>query len=545
MAIDSSLVAALLPECILVLAAIGIFLGGAWFPSRLGWASAALIALGFAGVFLSSSDAARAPLADGPWFLDPLSTGMRGFSLGLGALFCLLATQSRQYHVFSEMIGCLLLITTGLMLVSGAADLVLMFVGLELISIPTYILLFVGRPGRASDEATAKYFYLSLLSSAIMLYGFATLFGLGGDTRLVAIQAALPEAMSGPFRMFFPVALLMILCGFCFKLAAAPFHFYAPDVYQATTSLNAALLAVVPKVAGVIGLVRILVVAVPHDSTSIWKMVILLSIITMTLANAAALWQTHVRRLMAYSSIAHAGYLLIGLSAALAAQDSTSWGPSAVGAMVFYLVAYAAATVGTFASLAYLSDDDQRFSTLGELAGVGRAHPLIGGFLAVCMFSLSGIPPLAGFLGKFALFRSALEAALPNDGPMNAWFLALSVIGVLNAAVAAAYYLRIVAVLYFDGTSQTREETEVAGNHGAGLAALLSVVAVLFVGLFAGSAMNGAQDAATSSWPIRVRPVSAARQLKAPVIVEDRTPQAESSFHETAQSLSLDATASR
>jgi NADH-quinone oxidoreductase subunit N len=510
-AIDSSTVSALMPEAILVVAAILVFLGGAFAPSRTVWTLAALAGLGIAALALARTPAALleavggdAGTTDYAWIADRLANVGRVCALLLGALFVIFSTQSRQKHLHAEIVGCILLITVGLMLVTGAADLVLMFVGFELISIPTYVLLFVGRPGRASDEATAKYFYLSLLSSAILLYGFATLYGLAGDTRLDTIQAALEPARSGPFRVLFPVAFLMVLCGFSFKLASVPFHFYAPDVYQATTSLNAALLAVVPKVAGVVGLVRILVIAIPHEFTAVWQTVVVLAVVTMTIANVAALWQSDFRRLMAYSSIAHAGYLLVGLAAALAARDNLGWGPSAVAAMVFYVIAYAAATVGAFASVAYLSDDDESFSKLSQLAGVGRAHPLIGALMAICMFSLSGIPPLAGFLGKFALFRSALDAALPAEGGVNPWFMALCIVGVLNAAIAAAYYLRVIAVMYFDGGQESQSELEVAGNTGAGLAALLSAFLVLSAGLFAGNAMSNVHSAAKAAWPIRM-----------------------------------------
>jgi NADH-quinone oxidoreductase subunit N len=297
----------------------------------------------------------------------------------------------------------------------------------------------------------------------------------------------------------------MILLGLCFKIAAVPFHFYAPDVYEGTTNMNAALLAVVPKIAGIVGLIRILVVATPDDSLFTWRLVGGLAVLTMTLGNVAALWQTNVRRMMAYSSIAHAGYLLVGLTTAMAVADQSGSTVDAVSAMLFYVVVYSAGTLGAFASIAYLSDDDQRYSTLAELAGVGRDYPAIGMTIAVCMLSLTGIPPLAGFWGKFVLIRAALAAALPADGPANGWFVALSIATVLNAAIAAAYYLRLVAAVYFQSSDRTdRMANPVFGNTGAGLVALMSAAIVIGIGLFAGPSLTRTQIMANSAFSQRL-----------------------------------------
>jgi NADH-quinone oxidoreductase subunit N len=251
------------------------------------------------------------------------------------------------------------------------------------------------------------------------------------------------------------------------------------------------------------------------NSDFAWKLLLVLSILTMTLGNVAALWQTNLRRLLAYSSIAHAGYLMIGLAAAVGAAPDVTWGHDAVAAVLFYAGVYALATIAGFAALAYLSDDDQSFSTLGQLAGVGREYPLMGGVIAVSMFSLAGIPPLAGFWGKFALFRSVLDAALSADAQPNHWLLALCVIGVLNAAVAAAYYLRVVAALYFQPGEASGSSEPVLGNAGAGIAALTSALLVVAVGLLTGAAMNTAQTAAQGLWPTPAGAVSASESSEA------------------------------
>jgi NADH-quinone oxidoreductase subunit N len=234
-----------------------------------------------------------------------------------------------------------------------------------------------------------------------------------------------------------------------FKIAAAPFHFYAPDVYQGTSNANAALLSVVPKVAGFAAMTRLVVMVLGPGSEVVWQLVLVLAIVTMTVGNVCALWQQNVRRMMAYSSIAHAGYMLIGIAVASTPQSiELSFGGTA--AMLFYLCAYAIGALGFFAALASLSRGEESIDTVEQLAGLGGQRPLLAAIMAVCLFSLAGIPPLTGFWGKLTLFSSALGIGLQSDvGDASFWFLTLAVMGALNAAVAAAYYLRIISAMYF------------------------------------------------------------------------------------------------
>lgn len=509
MPIDRNTLATLLPEILLVIVAVLIYVGGTLSRSRSVWSTLGVLAFAGATAWLVrygyrpemvGTDAGQVTRMTGPLLLDVLAYGLRCAAAVLGLLFCLFATQSRQDRLYPELLGSLVLVFAGLMLVCGAGDLVLMFVGFELISIPTYVLLFIGRAGRDADEATAKYFYLSILSSALLLYGLAALYGLAGDTQLTTIHTQLPWS-AVPSLPMLPLALTLIVAGLGFKLAAVPFHFYAPDVYEATTHLNAALLATVPKIAAAVGIIRILVTALPRDSAFAWQMLIVVSVASMTLGNVAALWQQNVRRLLAYSSIAHAGYLLLGLAAAMGSPIGTDRATAATAAVVFYVLVYAAATLGAFASLGYLSRDDRAFSKVSELSGVGRRHPVIGGCLAICMFSLSGIPPLAGFWGKFALFKSALDVGLAAEQhAVNPWFLTLCVLGVLNAAIAAAYYLRVVATIYFAPAEERQAVTPVMGHRGAGVVALASALMIVGIGLFTGRFLSQAQSAARSAW---------------------------------------------
>jgi NADH-quinone oxidoreductase subunit N len=373
-------------------------------------------------------------------------------------LFVLFFWRSTSRGEAPELVGSLLLIVAGLMVVVLASDLVLLFVGLELVSIPTYVVLYLGRPTHdaASQEATAKYFFLSVLSSALLLYGFSFLYGVAGSTSLFEIYASLSKAAPdarGPAAIA-GLALILILAGLGFRITAVPFHFYAPDVYQGTSHGNAALLAVAPKIAGFTALVRVVAVAMPLGAIG-WQLALGLSVLTMTVGNLLALWQNNIRRMLAYSSIAHAGYMLIGFSVGLAATsvDARFLGNlDGLGSLFFYLVVYALATIGAFAVLAYLSGDERQIDGVDELAGLGGTHPWIAAVMAIFMFSLTGLPPLAGFWGKFTLFLGALGVDSAASEPAHhqwKWFVGLAVAGSINAAIAAAYYLRVVGVMYF------------------------------------------------------------------------------------------------
>ncbi len=246
------------------------------------------------------------------------------------------------------------------------------------------------------------------------------------------------------------VGMVLVVGGLGFKIAAVPFHFYAPDVYQGTTNTNAGLLAVVPKIAGIVALVRLVSTTLPPDTAIGWQLALVLAIITMTVGNVCALWQRNIRRLLAYSSIAHAGYMLIGFAVGLAAPEL-----GGIAAMLFYLAVYALASLGTFAALTYLSSQQHEVSDMGELSGLSRAHPWIAGAIAVCMFSMAGIPPLAGFWGKLALFSGAIRLAVADAGSISTWFLLLAIVAALNAATAAAYYLRVIGAMYFRPATST------------------------------------------------------------------------------------------
>jgi NADH-quinone oxidoreductase subunit N len=421
---------------------------------------------------------------------------LRWFALAAAGLFLLLGSRPLPTGGDSENVGSLLLTIAGVMIVAQAADLVLLFVGLELISIPTYVLLYLGRRDGASQESAAKYFFLSVLASSLLLYGFSFLYGIGGSTDFSSIRTVFADAdaATAPFVPLAKIALSLVIAGLCFKIAAVPFHFYAPDVYQGTTHFNAALLSVIPKAAGLTAIVRIVIAAMPGMTPYCWHVMLAISALTMTFGNVMALWQNDLRRLFAYSSIAHAGYLLIGVSVALAASNEPiDWNGTA--AMWFYLVAYALATIGVFALFESLGSGDHRVDSVDQLAGLAQTHPETSAMMAIFLFSLAGIPPLAGFWGKFFVFGSALNLAAADAG-LQPWFLGLAVAGALNAAIAAAYYLRIIVVMYFrDSPAALRP----AGGRGAWCAAVVCVLLVLGIGFYHRPLMRASETAAAST----------------------------------------------
>jgi NADH-quinone oxidoreductase subunit N len=504
----------ILPEMVLIAVAVAIYMGGAFSAARGAWRWMAGGAILLAAVVLWSqnvgwdkrgevppivgSDGGGTGLrlshptdAAKPLFSDDLARFSRWLALGLGALLLLLMSRPQEENT-SEQIGSLLLTIAGLMLVAVAGDLVLLFVSLELISIPTYVLLYIGRRSAASQESAAKYFFLSVFASVILLYGFSFLYGVAGSTELTAVRAAFDGVNPLPpgFSTFAKLATAMIFGGLCFKIAAVPFQFYAPDVYQGTTHPNAAFLSVVPKAAGFVVLVRIVVLAMPDAAPHSWQVVLAVAALTMTFGNVMALWQDNVRRLLAYSSIAQAGYMLIGLAVALAVGGgTTAWDGAA--AIAFYLTTYAVATIGAFAILEHLGRPDRSLDGVDELAGLGATCPGAAAVLAVCTFSLAGIPPLAGFWGKFLIFGGALsvEPAGGVDG-MRWWFVGAAILGMLNAAVAATYYLRIVAVMYF---RTPLASPRAQGGTGAWWAGVACALLLLGVGVYPGALMREAE----------------------------------------------------
>ena len=415
--------------------------------------------------------------------MDPLARFGCALTLLTGLALILMSAKSCGDAGAPEYFASLLLVVAGGMFVTTANDLVLLFLGLELISVPTYVLLYLPRHDAASQESAAKYFFLSIFSSALFLYGLSFIYGAVGSTNLHAVEEFFNQ---GPERAFLtgtiPVALVLTVAGLSFKVAAVPFHFYAPDVYQGTTNTLAALLAWAPKAAGIIAMLRIVTFAMSNSGAelsyvgtqSAW-LIWLIAAATMTTGNIMGLLQDNLRRLFAYSSIAHAGYMLLGIGAACVGGGAylTDSGSDSV---VFYLLVYAVMTLGAFAVLIYMSSPNRPIENVDDLAGLSGSHPAVALAMAVFLFSLTGIPITAGFWGKLALFSSALACNEPS-------YTYLAVIGVINAAISSYYYLRIIGVMYMRDTATPVE----ADGGGAALGVIVTCFALtLAVGLFPG-----------------------------------------------------------
>ena len=472
MGTDSNTIALLLPELILVVFGTLIIVGSTFTRPRsapvwLAVATSGFVLSGFA-LYLQRADLFEGTTRlSGPLLVDSLAGTMRVVCVSLGLLFVWAMARNAATTQRGEHLGMILIVFAGLMLVCGAGNLITVFLGLELISVPTYALLFLGGRKRNASEATAKYFFLSLLSSAVFLFGMALLFGLAGTVELIEVRSFFASVGhgGGPAGGLVAISFVFLFAGLAFKIAAVPFHFYAPDVYQSTSNGNAGLLAVVPKIAGIVVLVRLMVIVITAHVSYGWQIAVLVSMLTMTIGNVCALWQNNIRRMMAYSSIAHAGYMLIGVAVAVgsSAGDTTAV-YNGVAATLLYLVMYAVASLGTFAVLCEVSGDQESNDVylFGHIAGLGKRRPWMAAALAVFMFSLAGIPPLAGFWGKMTLLTGALATARSSGELLGAganWFLVLAVVAVINAAIAAAYYLRLIGVAYFGESKSTPSES--------------------------------------------------------------------------------------
>ncbi len=402
---------------------------------------------------------------------------VRGTTLSIGVILVLLLWNQIDDGQSAEAHACLLAILAGVNLTAAANDLAILFIGLELVSIPTYILLFIPKRDRLIREATAKYFLLSIFSAAIFLYGVAWLFGAAGTTNMLGISQA---AQAGKFDQVPGLLLLaqvFLLAGLGFRLTLVPFHFYAPDVFQGSTSANAAMLSFIPKIAGMIGLFRLLPLTQGLVDWNGWvpsqplqTVLATLAVLTMFGGNLLALRQKNLHRLLAYSSVAHAGYMLVGLTV-----GSSTGAANGMASVLFYLVIYGIMTLGAFAVLSGLGATGNPIRTDDQLAGLSRTRPLMAASLAVLLFSLTGLPPTAGLLGKLFIFLAAW-----NDGSTIGYTLAIVL--AINATIAASYYLRLVVVMYFENPQG--EQPEVAKQYPAWVASagcVVMVVALFFI----------------------------------------------------------------
>jgi NADH-quinone oxidoreductase subunit N len=343
-------------------------------------------------------------------------------------------------HYRGEYFGMMLFSLTGVAMMGKVNDLVWLFIALELVSIPTYIMVATGRGQIIAQEAGIKYFFLGALAAAVFLFGFSYIYGATGATRFSDIRSAFggPDVavINSPLAL---IGILTVIVGVSYKIAAVPLHFYAPDVYQGAATPVTAYLAFAPKAAGMIAIIAMLsLFNFNYQSAYGYDVMLLLSVmaaLTMTVGNVLALLQRNVKRMLAYSSIAHSGYMLVGLAAG---PGDSAVGHDGILATLFYLASYAVMNTGAFAVLVYLQGKADAAEDLDDLAGIAREHRGPAIMLALCLFSLIGMPFTIGFYSKLYIVNAALFSGR----------YALAVITAINAAIAAAYYLKIIAAMY-------------------------------------------------------------------------------------------------
>jgi NADH-quinone oxidoreductase subunit N len=428
--IDLPSIQLILPELVLVVGALALLMVGAVRgDGATGVISGlAILLLVVAGVLLVLHPAGKASAFYGSFLLDGYARFLKILALAGSAVAILLSIEflsavGKQKFEYPVLI---LLSTAGMLVLISAADLIALYLGFELMSLALYVIAAIDRDNTRSSEAGLKYFVLGALSSGMLLYGCSLIYGFTGTVSFAGIAKA---AQGGGIGLTFGLVFLFV--GFCFKVSAVPFHMWTPDVYEGAPTPVTAFFSAAPKVAGIAVFVRACVMAFPAILTQWQQIVVFVSIASMVLGAFAAIGQTNIKRLMAYSSIGHMGYALIGLA---------SGSPEGVRSVLVYMAIYVAMTLGTFAGIIAMRRPEGPVEKISDLAGLARTKPMMAFFLATMMFSLAGIPPLAGFFAKLYVFFAAINAGLYT----------LAVIGVVTSVVGAYYYLLVVKTMYFD-----------------------------------------------------------------------------------------------
>lgn len=373
---------------------------------------------------------------------------------------------------FGEYYSLILFATLGMMLMASAGDLIVLYLGLELMALSTYVLAGFIRYDMKSNEAAMKYFLLGAFASAFLLYGTALIYGMTGTTDIRGIaNYIVVHGLSG--NPVLSLSMILFAVAFSFKIAAVPFHMWAPDAYEGAPTSITAFMSVGPKAAGFAVLGRVFLVAFGTVKTGWQPVLIPIAILTMAVGNIVALSQTNIKRMLAYSSIAHAGYMLLGIIAGT--QDG-------IASVLTYLMIYAFMNIGAFAVVIMLRSGNVKGDSIADYEGLAKTHPLAAALMLVFMFSLTGIPPTAGFMGKFYLFLSAIHAGYT-------W---LVVIAVMFSAISAYFYLRIVMLMYM---RDPKESVVLNTSPSIGLALAIAVIAVLLIGILPSGVLNFARVA--------------------------------------------------
>ncbi|MCW5980240.1 MAG: NADH-quinone oxidoreductase subunit N [Bryobacteraceae bacterium] len=458
----------ILPEIVLTIAGtLVMVLEPALRPER----KRLLGGIAIAGLLVALWGTAVANLFRGPAFhqmvvVDGFATFFRALVIVVGilAVLCSIHYLQRERPDSGEYYALVLFSVVGQSVMAAANELIMIFIGLEISSIATYVLAGYLRDDRRNNESAIKYFLLGSFATAFLLYGIAWIYGAAGTTNLVEIRRVLSTPELAPPRFLVGVSAALMFVGFAFKVSAAPFQVWAPDVYQGAPAPVTAFMSAGPKAAAFAIFLRVYMTAFEPISNR-WEPVVWLSALaTMFVGNFAALLQNNIKRLLAYSSIAHAGYVMVAVSA-----------HSEIGtaAAMFYLAAYAFMNVGAFAVVTHFARQGEKYVDVDDLAGLGHRQPVTAALFSIFLLSLIGIPLTGGFFGKFYIFKAALEAKLY-------W---LTVIGLLNSAVAAYYYLRILVVMYFHEPGEAAQTVSPVAP-GVKIALWASAAGTLLLGIF-------------------------------------------------------------
>lgn len=499
------------PELIVGLAGVIIMMVDAFAPRGQRWLTGSLsiislLAAGVASIWLWLAWPGQRGAFNGMIVLDELRLSFTLIFLVVALLTILISSGWLETETLpaGEFHSLLLFATCGMMLMASAGDLVIVFLGLEILSIATYVLAGFRRTDRRSNESSLKYFILGSFASAFLLYGIALIYGATatgpespGTTNIAAIASRLDQSLYPPLLL---AGAAMLLVGFGFKIALAPFHVWTPDVYEGAPTPVTAFMAAGPKAAGFASFLRVFVFGFPIATALVstagyahqaWLGALaIMAVLTMTVGNVVAIVQNNVKRMLAYSSIAHAGYALVGFVAAGAAPTPEERS-IALAAVAFYLLTYAVMNMGAFGVVTLIARRGDKSTNVDDYNGIGFASPVLAFSLSLFLLSLLGLPLTAGFMGKIVVFSAALKQG----------YVWLVVIGVLNTAVSAYYYLRLIIVMFFREGASDWEVPRVPAS--AALALVLTIVGVFYLGLFPGRVLRVFQARPTIS--VRMR----------------------------------------
>jgi len=468
----------IMPEIFLSVLAMVLLLLNVFSPSlqKTYLAYISFIGIVVAAVLAASGWGAHIESFSGSVILDNFATFFKMTFLVAAGLAVLISDQymEREGCNHGELYPLILFTVVGMMLMASGTDLMTIFLGLEVMSVSLYVLAGFNRANQKSNEAGLKYFLLGAFSTGFLLYGMALIYGATGTTRIYKIAAIVGQMTIPSANIMLVAGMLLMLTGFLFKVAAAPFHMWTPDVYEGAPTPITAFMSAGPKAAGFAAALRILLVALPTLQVEWSQLLWIIAVLTMTVGNITALRQDNIKRMLAYSSIAHAGYCLVGF----AAGNGTG-----TAGILFYMLSYAFMNIGAFAIVILVTKRGETNGNVMDFAGLGFKRPLLAVAMTVFLFSLAGMPPTAGFIGKFYLFSGAVQKG----------YIWLAIIGVLNSAASVYYYLRVMVYMYMKDPTEEFDWVKVTGP--IALALIIAFAGSLIPGIVPSFILEFAQNA--------------------------------------------------